>query len=142
MNIFILWLNEETIAKIHMTNIVYALSCFSLHKSTQIFFPKSPYLGGKLFLLPFLSYNYFIVFTLINHQNFASNFQISILPPLLRNIITSSRIMYCMHLASGMPHHLPYYFLSWIQIVRSSQGKNKWNMFGLIFHHSIHLFCS
>jgi hypothetical protein len=65
VNICFLWLNEETIAKIHMTNIVYALSCFSLHKSTQIFSPKSPYLGGKLFFLPFLSYNYFIVFRLL-----------------------------------------------------------------------------
>ena len=76
-------------------------------------------------------------------SKFASNFQVSILPPLPRHISASCRIMYCMHLASGMPHHLPYYFhLEYKLIVTSSQGKNKWNMFGLIFLHSIHLFCS
>lgn len=59
-----------------------------------------------------------------NHQHVGILFQVSILSSLFHNIIASSRIMYRMHLASGMPHHLPYYFSYWILTVTSSQEKN------------------
>jgi hypothetical protein len=50
--------HNGTVEETYITNIIYLVLFTSLHRSTQIFSLKSPYFGGKFFLILLLFYNF------------------------------------------------------------------------------------